>query len=193
MKKADRGRRRADVALLSPRVDVLANLGDERRSSFSYAVLRSVSSAGNHRCDGMSGAYGDRGNSGWSAIVGVCVLRVLCALRGEAGLLWERCRATAQRRQRRDATARHQRSVEGRLDHRDRQRVYRAQCRLRRVTDAPSPAPPRSTTIASPVGRHAASRPVCLVCGRLGGVTTRGHPERQGGAGRRKDGDDGDS
>ena len=37
-----------------------------------------------------------------------------------------RCRAPAQRQHRRDANARHQRSPEGRLDHRDRQRVYRA-------------------------------------------------------------------
>ena len=76
------------------------------------------------------------------------------------------CRATAQRRQRRQANARHQRSPEGRLDHRDRQRAYRARRRLRRVTDTPSPRPPRSTTIA-PAVRHAALRPVCIVCGRV--------------------------
>ena len=78
----------------------------------------------------------------------------------------DRCRAPAQRHQRRHANARHQRSEEGRLDHRDRQRAYRARCRLRRVTDTPSTRPPRSTTIASPVG-HAAIRPVCRVCGRV--------------------------
>ena len=44
-----------------------------------------------------------------------------------------RCRAPAQRQHRRDANARHQRSPEGWLDHRDRQRVYRAisMCRKR--------------------------------------------------------------
>ena len=121
---------------------------------------------------------------------GVLPLWVLLA---GVGLLWgalPRDRATPS-----TATARHQRSVEGRLDHRDRQRVYRAQCRLRRVTDAPSPAPPRSTTIASPVGRHAASRPVCLVCGRLGGVTTRGQARVTRETGRRapRKADDGNS
>ena len=33
------------------------------------------------------------------------------------------------------ANRKHQDSPEGRLDHRDRQRVYRERCRLRRVTD----------------------------------------------------------
>ena len=36
----------------------------------------------------------------------------------------ERCRRKARRRQRRAANRRHQQSREGRLDHRDRQRVY---------------------------------------------------------------------
>ena len=105
-----------------------------------------------------------------------------------------RCRATAQRRQRRHATAKHQRSDEGRLDHRDRQRAYRARCRLRRVTDAPSPRPPRSTTIASPV-RHAGIRPVCRVCGRVWAkrAAWRGPPARSGVAQRRKAPDDGNS
>ena len=66
------------------------------------------------------------------------------------------CRETAQRLQGRRAAAKYQRSPEGRLDHCDRQRVYRAKCRLR-VTHAPSPRPPRSTTIAPPV-RHAGIR-----------------------------------
>ena len=77
-----------------------------------------------------------------------------------------RCRAPAQRQHRRDANARHQRSPEGRLDHRDRQRAYRARRRRRGVTDTPSTRPPRSATIA-PAVRHAAIRPVCLVCGRV--------------------------
>ena len=121
---------------------------------------------------------------------GVLPLWVLLA---GAGLLWAICRATAQRHQRRRATAKHQRSLEGRLDHRDRQRVYRARCRLR-VTDAPSPRRPRSTTITPP-GRHAAHRPVCLVCGRVW-VRRRARrepPARSGGAERRKAPDNGDS
>ena len=53
------------------------------------------------------------------------VLHLWVLLAG-ASLLWgalPRSRATAQRHQRRRATAKHQRSEEGRLDHRDRQRV----------------------------------------------------------------------
>ena len=98
-----------------------------------------------------------------------------------------RCRATAQRDQRRDASARHQRSPEGRLDHRDRQRAYRARCRRRGVTDAPSPRPPRSTTIAPP-RTSAGIRPVCRVCGRVWPrrAARREPPARQGGAQRRK-------
>ena len=37
-----------------------------------------------------------------------------------------------------------------RLDHRDRQRAYRARCRLRGVTDTPSAGRPRSATITPP-------------------------------------------
>ena len=48
------------------------------------------------------------------------------------------CRAPAQRQQRRNANRRYQRSLEGRLDHRDRQLAYRARCRLRGVTDTQS-------------------------------------------------------
>ena len=47
--------------------------------------------------------------------------------------------------------ARHQRSPEGRLDHRDHQRAYRARCRLRRVTDTPSITRRPSATIAPPI------------------------------------------
>ncbi len=46
------------------------------------------------------------------------------------------CSARARREQRRRANQRHQRSPEGRLDHRDRQRDYRRRCQDRsRVTD----------------------------------------------------------
>ena len=63
-----------------------------------------------------------------------------------------------------------------------------------RDEDTPSPRPPRSTTIALPVGR-AARRRVCLVCGRvwLRRRARRGPPARPGGAQRRKAPDDGDS
>lgn len=51
----------------------------------------------------------------------------------------EACRTQARLEQRRRANCRHQRSPEGRLDHRDRQREYRRRCtertRQARVTD----------------------------------------------------------
>ena len=72
----------------------------------------------------------------------VCYLCGSCS-RGQ-GSCGDRCRATA----------RQQRRLEGRLDHRDRHRAYRARRRLR-VTEAPALGRPRSTTIAPPVG-HAA-------------------------------------
>jgi len=48
------------------------------------------------------------------------------------------CRVPVLREQRRRANRRHQRSPEGRLDHRDRQRQYRQRCAQRRVTDTSS-------------------------------------------------------
>ena len=45
------------------------------------------------------------------------------------------CRNGARLRQRRRANLRHQRSPEGRLDHRDRQQAYRDRQSQRRVTD----------------------------------------------------------
>ena len=100
-----------------------------------------------------------------------------------------RCRRKARRQQRRAANRRHQQSREGRLDHRDRQRVYRKKCRLRRVTDHTSARRPRSVNITEPWTKlrrrppfgeefqprrrlklsQAAIRPVCIVCGRMRG------------------------
>ena len=99
----------------------------------------------------------------------------------------ERCRQKKRRQQGRDANRRHQQSREGRLDHRDRQRVYRAKRRLRRVTDHTSARRPRSVNIKEtwtktrrrpPFGEafkprrrlkrpQAAIRAVCIVCGRM--------------------------
>ena len=98
------------------------------------------------------------------------------------------CRKSAQLQQHRNANRKHQESQEGRLDHRDRQRVYRERCRLRRVTDATSPRRDRSGNIKKPLaqtgirrsaaegfqdrprfgGHRAAIRIVCIVCGRVG-------------------------
>jgi hypothetical protein len=57
-----------------------------------------------------------------------------CCDRGQ-GYCSAECRGHARRRQRRAANRRHQQSVEGRLDHRDRQRAYRCRRPRRRVTD----------------------------------------------------------
>jgi hypothetical protein len=106
-----------------------------------------------------------------------------------------RCRASAQQEQQRLANRRHQQSLEGRLDHRDRQRAYRKRCAQRRVTDQSSPALVSaskmqpcdfgSTQIAARVGSsalrvrfralpawHARKLPPprCVICGRQGYV-----------------------
>ena len=94
------------------------------------------------------------------------------------------CRAAGRRRSVRAARARHQQSLEGRLDHRDRQRAYRAR---RRVTDHSSPRPRPSGTLPDP-DEGADSRPTatrCVVCGR---PRRRQAPlGAQGGAPRRAD------
>jgi len=58
----------------------------------------------------------------------------------------ERCRGKSRREQRRAANRRHQRSDEGRLDHRDRQREYRLRL-VERVTDQGSGGEVYSSTL----------------------------------------------
>lgn len=85
----------------------------------------------------------------------------------------EACRQVSRREQRRAANRRHQQSLEGRLDHIDRQRAYRRR-RAVRVTDQGSAAGLACGSIAAtaPIGRRAgrgAGHGVrCLVCGRRG-------------------------
>ncbi len=99
----------------------------------------------------------------------------------------ERCRRRMRRQQMRLANRKHQDSPEGRLDHRDRQRVYRAKCRLRRVTDHTFARRLRSVNIKKPWTKprrrppfgeafqprrrlkrsQTAIRAVCIVCGRM--------------------------
>ena len=67
----------------------------------------------------------------------------------------ERCRRRMRRQQMRRANRKHQDSPEGKLDHRDRQRVYRAKCRLRRVTDHTSARRPRSVNIKETMDKTA--------------------------------------
>lgn len=97
------------------------------------------------------------------------------------------CRQSARLEQRRQANRRHQRSQEGRLDHRDRQRAYRARRRAR-VTDQGRPRRPLSASIRlapesapfewrDPRRRtHARySFTVCIRCGRAVGLVDPFH------------------
>jgi hypothetical protein len=93
----------------------------------------------------------------------------------------ERCRLKARREQRRAANVRHQRSLEGKLDHRDRQRAYRQRLARARVTDQASQDPYARAKISAPLftppvtTREHKNRlslsdglPYCMICGRPG-------------------------
>ena len=77
------------------------------------------------------------------------------------------CRVAARRRTIDAARTRHRRSPEGRLDHRDHQRAYRA-----RVRDQTSPAPASPDTLAADTSTdRVPTAPLagalrCMVCGR---------------------------
>jgi hypothetical protein len=82
----------------------------------------------------------------------------------------ERCREKSRRQQRRAANRRHQRSDEGRLDHRDRQREYRLRL-VERVTDQGSGGEVCSSTLRrlSEWSFEAGVGEVfCRLCGRRG-------------------------
>ena len=99
----------------------------------------------------------------------------------------DECRRRMRHEQMRCANQKHQKSLEGRLDHRDRQRAYREKCRLR-VTDHTSARRTRSGNIKKPSMKteidpslaqkfhdrprfrrpQTAIRPVCILCGRVG-------------------------
>ena len=82
----------------------------------------------------------------------------------------ERCREKSRREQRRAANRRHQRSDEGRLDHRDRQREYRLRL-VRRVTDHGSGVEVASFTLRPLTERPfeaEAGEVFCRLCGRRG-------------------------
>ena len=82
----------------------------------------------------------------------------------------ERCRERARRQQRRAANRRHQRSDEGRLDHRDRQREYRLRT-VRRVTDQGSGSGVSSPTLRPLTELFLEARVgevFCRLCGRRG-------------------------
>ena len=83
----------------------------------------------------------------------------------------ERCRERSRREQRRAANRRHQRSPEGRLDHRDRQREYRRRLVERRVRDQGSGEQDGAPTLALLMvvpAAGASSEPICCECGRRG-------------------------
>jgi hypothetical protein len=128
-----------------------------------------------------------------------------CCYRGQR-YCSERCRAKSRREQRREANRRHQRSPEGRLDHRDRQRAYRLRRARARVTDHTRNAPSASANLLPPepitqaVVAASENRPEeepranpmvtvcnrrsrlgrvwCLICGRMGYLVD---PFRRGG------------
>ena len=116
-------------------------------------------------------------NSCCRALFWICT----CCDRGQRYCSAE-CRRQARCQQHRAANRRHQRSAEGRLDHRDRQRAYRCRHFRRRVTDQGS----QSSASGSPSeGGKAVTMPAvaplvvrprerrvfwmrCVVCGRAG-------------------------
>jgi hypothetical protein len=82
----------------------------------------------------------------------------------------ERCREKSRREQRRVANRRHQRSDEGRLDHRDRQREYRLRL-VMRVTDHGSGGEVPSSTLRALTEwpfEAEAGEVFCRLCGRRG-------------------------
>lgn len=83
----------------------------------------------------------------------------------------DRCRDKTRREQRRAANRRHQRSIEGRLDHRDRQREYRLRVALLRVTDqgsGESARPSRLRLLIAPPFEPGRGEVFCRLCGREG-------------------------
>ena len=83
----------------------------------------------------------------------------------------ERCRDKARREQQRAANRRHQRSPEGRLDHRDRQREYRRRLVVLRVTDQGSETRVDFSSLLLPsplLLDQCGSEVICRICGRAG-------------------------
>lgn len=85
--------------------------------------------------------------------MGCCAVFWICRRcdRGHA-YCSDQCRAASRREQRRRARQRHERSPEGRLDHRDRQREYRARVRVPdqssiRVAERPTLRPPEAADL----------------------------------------------
>jgi hypothetical protein len=91
----------------------------------------------------------------------------------------EHCRIKARRAQRRAANLRHRKTLEGKLDQRDRQRAYRRRRAALSVMDQGSLVPSDTGSIIPPVFRlpvfaansgkhHEPGVSYCFVCGRPG-------------------------
>ena len=108
----------------------------------------------------------------------------------------DRCRQKARREQRRAANLRYRKTLEARLDQRDRQRAYRRRLAKHSVMDQGSPEVLSSSKIVSPVltppvaalqcGKskpktrmiHDHGVPCCIVCGRRGHFVNPFHQRR---------------
>lgn len=91
----------------------------------------------------------------------------------------EHCRTKARREQRRAANLRHRKTLEGRLDQRDRQRAYRRRRAALSVMDQGSPKCLKGGSIIAPAFRppffagysgkkQEPGVPYCMICGRPG-------------------------
>lgn len=98
----------------------------------------------------------------------------------------DRCRQKARREQRRAANLRHRKTLEGRLDQRDRQKAYRQRLAAVSVMDQGSPDVPPAGRILPPAYHppfaaensdkpkcetlviHDPGVPYCILCGRAG-------------------------
>jgi len=98
----------------------------------------------------------------------------------------DRCRQKARRAQRRAANLRHRKTLEGKLDQRDRQKAYRQRLAAVSVMDQGSPDVPPPGRILPPASQtpvaaetngqpthetlamHDPGVPYCIICGRMG-------------------------
>jgi hypothetical protein len=108
----------------------------------------------------------------------------------------DHCRSKARREQRCAANLRHRKTLEGRLDQRDRQKAYRQRLAAISVMDQGSPKEPSAGNIISPVhfssvaagngGKqthktrviHDSGVPHCILCGRAGQFVNPFHARR---------------
>ena len=108
----------------------------------------------------------------------------------------DHCRSNARREQCRAANLRYRRSLEDRLDQRDRQKAYRARQLLKTVMDQGSLNEPSAGIIPSPalqlpvaagksgnqpcetIWIHDTGIPYCIICGRAGRFVNPFHQRR---------------